>query len=349
MNGIRTGFLGALVLALSLGCGSEGDGPGGEEATEQGTKKSTGQAMEMPSEAPEILATNAFYYYRELDSAWDFYTRILGFETVADYGFAKILRVAPASYLTLVDEGEGMHDATEPKSVTLAVVTGEVEGWWAYLTDQGVEMRAPLGEVGGDRPHDGFVAVDPEGYLLEFERFNPHTENVELIPILSEIAPLHIPPGRETAPGVIPLRPPDLGVKATVLWLYYRNLEASQDFYRRALGSDIIVDQGWAKVFPASPTGFIGLVDGERGLHSATEEKAVTVSFFTASLEEWWSHLHDVPGFSFRTEEITTEGDFARTFAGYDPEGYDLEWDTFLDVPVNEGLLTRLAAPFGPF
>ena len=44
--------------------------------------------------APDILATNAFYYYEDVESAWTFYTDVMGFETAADYGFAKIMRVS---------------------------------------------------------------------------------------------------------------------------------------------------------------------------------------------------------------------------------------------------------------
>jgi catechol 2,3-dioxygenase-like lactoylglutathione lyase family enzyme len=297
--------------------------------------------VEGPATSP-ILATNAFYYYADLQGAWDFYTRVLGFRTVADYGFAKILQVAPTSYLTLVDEEEGMHSSTEPKSVTLAIVTEEVEGWWTYLSGMDVQIRSPLGEVGTGRPHDGFVAVDPEGYLLEFERFNPHAENEELIPVLAETEALYSSSGTEMAPGVTSPRPPELGVQATVLWLYYRDLAAIEAFYGEIFGRGIIVDQGWARVFPTSPTGYIGFVDGERGLHSATEEKAVTVSFFTADLESWFTHTQGVPGFSLRTDEITSEGDFVHTFVGYDPEGYFLEWDTFLGVPSNQDLFESM-------
>ena len=117
--------------------------------------------------APAIQATNAFYYYEDVEAAWTFYD-VLGFETAADYGFAKILHVAPASYLTLVSAAEGMHSADEPKSVTLAIVTEQVQGWYDYLVGQGVPMRADLSMQEGIA-HDGFVAIDPEGYFLEFE------------------------------------------------------------------------------------------------------------------------------------------------------------------------------------
>ena len=115
-----------------------------------------------------------------------------------------------------------------------------------------------------------------------------------------------------------------------------------------ALGAEVLVDQGWAKVLPASPTGFVGLVDGTRGLHTATPEKAVTVSFFTTALEPWLERLERVPGFTRRPPvENAAEGDFVRTFVGYDPEGYFLEWDLFLDQPVLRELLSLLVPPPG--
>ncbi len=291
-----------------------------------------GRAMES---APPVLATNAFYYYDDVDAAWAFYTKTLGLRTVVDYGFAKILRVAESSYLTLVDAAEGMHSTDEPRTVTLAFVTEEVEGWYDYLSSQGVSMRSELRTDEG-RPHDGFVAIDPEGYLLEFERFNPHAENKRLMPALAEIEALYAAPAVETN------RPGNLGVQATVLWLYYRDLEPMQRFWRDALGQEMIVDQGWAKVYPVSSTGYIGLVDGERGLHRATDEKSVTVSFFTDDVEAWFGYMQGQEGFELRTQEIVDESGRVRLFVGYDPEGYFLEWDTFLDVEGNEELLELL-------
>lgn len=322
-----------VLWIVSAACGERSDETGGDRPDAAG-RENLGP--------PAILATNVFYYYRDLDTARDFYTRVLGFETVADYGFAKILRVAPTSFLTLVDVDEGMHDGEEPKTTTLAVVTREVEGWWEYLRGLGVEMRAPLGEVGEGRAHDGFVAVDPEGYLLEFERFNPHPENEALIPVLDAIRPLH-PEGGETASGSTTTRPDSLGVQATVQWLYYEDLDGAQDFYEEVMDLDLMVDQGWAKVYPTSPTGFLGLVDGERGLHQATKEKAVTVSFLTPGVEGWLEYLLEQPDVDLRSPEVGSEGDFVRTLVGYDPEGYFLEWDTFLDVPVNAALLDALS------
>lgn len=277
---------------------------------------------------PDIQALNAFYYYQDVDAAWAFYTDVLGFETVVDYGFAKILQVAPASYLTLVNAADGMHSASEPKSVTLAIVTEQVQGWYEYLLSQDVPMRSELNMREGSA-HDGFVAIDPEGYLLEFEWFNDHPENAELTPRLERVEPLGPMPGT---------RPPELRVHATVLWLYYDELAPLEAFYEQLLGTELLVDQGWAKVYPVSRTGYIGLVDASRGLHAATTDKAVTLSFMTSDIDGWLERARAL-GVELRSGEIGMESGLVRTLVGYDPDGYFLEWDTFLDLEGNERLI----------
>jgi catechol 2,3-dioxygenase-like lactoylglutathione lyase family enzyme len=287
---------------------------------------------------PPTVAANAFYYYADVEAAWRFYTDVLGFTTAADYGFAKILRVAPASYLTLVDAAEGMHSAAEPKSTTLAIVTDEVEDWYEYLSDAGVAMRAELGEVAPAAAHVGFVAIDPEGYLLEFERFQEHPENARLLPVLDELDPLY--PGR----GAANTRPANLGVRATVQWLYFDETAAAIDFYARLLGAPPIVDQGWAWALPLSASGFLGIVDGTRGLHTATDDKAVTVSIVVDDIEAWYEYMQTVTDFAWRSDAIGDESGRVRVFVGYDPEGYFLEWDEFLPVEGNDELM-RLLLP----
>jgi catechol 2,3-dioxygenase-like lactoylglutathione lyase family enzyme len=291
----------------------------------------SGETIEMPQGRPDIQGLNAFYYYEDVERAWVFYRDVLGFETVSDFGFAKIMQVAPASYLTLVDADRGMHSTDEPKSVTLAIVTETVEEWYAYLVSEGVELRSELTLREGSA-HDGFVAVDPEGYLLEFEWFNEHPENEQLSPRLERTEGL-----RPTAGS----RPPELTVHATVLWLYYDELAPIEAFYEGLFDVDLLVDQGWAKVYTASATGYIGLVDGSRGLHQATPEKAVTVSFITSDAEGWMARASEL-GVPLRSEEMGNESDRVQTFVGFDPGGYFLEWDTFLERPGNETLLERL-------
>jgi len=288
-----------------------------------------------PFEAFGITANNAFFYYADVERAAGFYRDTLGLPIVADYGFAKIVRIARSSYLTLVDAAHGMHAADEPKTTAIALVTENLDGWYAFVQARGVPLRGPYQPREG-RPHDGFVAIDPEGYFLEFERFNPHEENAKLTPVLAALPELPVSPAGQAPPG--------LGFKATVLWTYYTDLAAAQRFYEDGLGFTLIVDQGWAKIYRTSASGFIGLVDQARGMHRATETKGVTVSFLTSAIDGWFEHVRSRQVFPLRSAEVgrDSEGRY-RAFVGYDPEGHYLEFDVFLEHPLNTRLLAALA------
>jgi len=280
-----------------------------------------------------ITANNAFFYYDDLERATVFYTETLGIELAADYGFAKILHIAPTSYLILVDATKGMHTTDEPKSVAMALITDQLDEWYSYLETQNIEMKYDYDPV-DDRPHHGFVILDPEGYYLEFERFNEHPENELLMPMLDQAESMPVAPAPHLgAPG-------DLSFKATVLWMYYKDMDGIQQFYEDKIGLELTVDQGWAKIYQTSPTGLIGLVDETRGMHNFSEQKAVTVSFFTDSLDSWFEYVQNSGAFELRSREVSDdeEGRF-RAFVGYDPEGYFLEFDTFLYHVKNETLL----------
>jgi len=283
-----------------------------------------------------IRAVNLFLYYQDLDRAERFYTQTLGMEKVADYGMAKIVRVSADAYIILVDAEKGMHTVDEPKTVAVALLTEQVEAWYEYIKKQGIEIRYTL-KTDLSKPHDGFVAVDPEGYLLEFERFNPHDENTVLIPLLTDLETLY--PAEKSGSTV----PDGLGFHSMVSWLYYKDLTAMQSFYENTLGLDMIVDQGWAKIYRASQTGFVGLVDQSRGMHSWTEKKAVNVGFIVDNLEGWYNTVKNSALFELRTQKLEKEpqGRY-KAFVGYDPEGYYLEFDKFYPHEMNDIFLDRL-------
>ena len=282
-------------------------------------------------------ASNVFFYYKDVDAATEFYQKVMGFRIAADYGFAKIMQVAPKSFITLVDETKGMHSSLEPKTTAIALVTDQLAEWWEYIGTQNIDMRSTEFNPVDGRPHHGFVAVDPEGYLLEFERFNAHAENEEFMPLLDESVTLYPEPGASNVP-------PGLGFKATIVWFYYKDMDAIQSFYEEVMGFDLVVDQGWAKIYRIGPSGYFGPVDESRGMHHFTEEKAVTLSIFTANIDQWYEYLSDHERVEMRSQKIESEDEY-RAFIAYDPEGYYLEWDVFNDIPVNANLMKMLAAP----
>ncbi len=287
-----------------------------------------------PMQAFGTTASNVFFYYDDVEAATMFYKEVLGFRVAADYGFARIMQVAPKSFITLVDHTKGMHSAAEPKTTAIALVTDQLDEWWDYIKTQDIDMRSAEFKPVAGRPHHGFVAVDPEGYFLEFERFLPHAENRNFMPLLDNSATLYAGPDSNVPQG--------LGFKATIVWFYYQDMERIQRFYEEVMGLDLIVDQGWAKIYPIGPTAYFGLVDEQRGMHNFTEQKAVTLSLITDNLDAWYEYLSNHDGIEMRSEEIS-DTDRYRAFVAYDPEGYYLEWDVFKDVPENQGIATGVA------
>ncbi|NRB50128.1 MAG: VOC family protein [Saprospiraceae bacterium] len=282
-----------------------------------------------------IKASNVFFYYKDLAQASDFYSNTLGLEIVADYGVAKILRIATASYLTLVDATVGMHNEKEPKTVALALLTEQLSGWYDYLKTQNIPIKYDY-KPKENNAHDGFVAIDPEGYLLEFETFKQHPENEKFIPILGKAKTVY--PVQESSKV-----PPGLGFNGSITWLYYKDLLQMQNFYEETIGFSLVADQGWTKIYQVSPTGFLGLVDERRGMHSFSEDKAVNVSFFLEDVEAWYTYVEASQNFPLHSKHMSVglESKY-RSFVGYDPEGYFLEFNLFLPHESNERLLQYL-------
>ncbi|MFC2156569.1 VOC family protein [Acidobacteriota bacterium] len=281
-----------------------------------------------------IQANLVFFYYKDLDSAVEFYERTLGLEEVLDYGFAKIFRISETSYIGLVDETGGMHTTAEPKTATLSFITDEVETWFEYLSGQGVEIHRPLSES-SRIPIKGFVAKDPEGYLLEFETFRPHPQNEKILESLTGVNNLYRIPATTDSPSQ------DKGIRGNILWLYYKDLAEAQRFYEDIMGLELLVDQGFAKVYSSSKSGFIGLVDAAQGLHGFTETKSVNVAFTTRDVELWYEHLLD-RGLEMRDALDYAEGDRIKAFVTYDPAGYFLEFHWIMEHSDNRKLLEIL-------
>lgn len=286
------------------------------------------------SEFSSIKATNVFLYFQDLANAQVFYERTLGLRRILDYGFASIHQISATSYVGLVDETKGMHHATEPKTVTLSFITKEIDGWYQYLTGKDVTMHRPLKNA-TRHPTRGFVGLDPEGYFLEFETFLEREQNTKLNRQLEKSSASYPTELQKT------LRPDTLGIQGNIIWLYYKNLTAAQQFYNQILGLTLFVDQGFAKVYFSSDTGFIGLVDEAQGLHRFSEEKSVTVSFFTDDVQGWYSHLR-ANNVQLRTPSISIESDGVEYFVAYDTGGYFLEFDRFLDIEKNRNMLNIL-------
>lgn len=289
-------------------------------------------------ETRDIIGNNAFFYYKNYDEAVDFYSKTMGFKNVFEFpGFAIIFQSSPTTFLTVVsDNGRGMHSSDEPKTVAVAFLTDQIDQWYDYMASTGAAIRNPPRPI-ADTPHNGFIMLDPGGYSLEFEYFAPHDENVNFIPLLSTSENIYPMAGQETT------RPAELGFKASIYWLYHADATAAADFYRDVMGMEMIVQQPFSDIYTSSRTGYIGLVLSGRGMHTATHEKAVNISFLTSNAQAWFDHLKDEPTFKLRTEELFHEADgegnnLIDIVIGYDPDNYYIEIDEFIDAEANKAI-----------
>ncbi|SMD42645.1 Predicted ring-cleavage extradiol dioxygenase [Aquiflexum balticum DSM 16537] len=279
-----------------------------------------------------IEGTNLFLYYKDLDKARIFYNETLGLEILSDYGFAVTLKISKDAWVTLVDAEIGRHKADEPKTVAIALLTNHLAEWYAYLQDKKVPIKYEY-KPKENNPHDGFVAIDPEGYLLEFEMFKPHPENEKLIPKLPKYDATSSDTGKWNIKE---------GFYGTVTWLYYQDMQESEKFYEETIGLKQIVDQGWAKVYQVSETGYIGLVDERRGMHNFTEKKGTSVSFLLKDLEGWYEYVKINEPLPIIKEMYSGKEERYKAFVGMDPGMYFLEFNRFLPHPDNDKLLQSM-------
>ncbi|MCP5381863.1 MAG: VOC family protein [Kordiimonadaceae bacterium] len=288
----------------------------------------------------DIIGNNAFLYYKNYDEAVKFYGKIMGLKNVFEFpGFAIIYQTSPTTFITLVNDdgsGRGMHSADEPKTIAIALLTDQIDGWYQYAQSRNLNIKSPPKPL-GDSPHNGFLVTDPGGYILEFEHFAPHEENVKFMPLLEASENIFADPYAQSS------RPMDLGFKGSIYWLYHKDAKEAADFYHDVMGLEKIVEQPYSDIYTSSRTGYIGLVLDGRGIHNATHEKAVNVGFLTSSAKAWYDHLKNEPTFKLRTKDLFHEADedgnvLIDIVIGYDPDNYYIEIDQFLDEEANKAI-----------
>lgn len=280
-----------------------------------------------------IKATNVFLYYKDLEAATLFYQNTLGLQLLGKYENAAMFKIADESMLILVDEAKGMHSADEDKSVALAFLTRDLPNWYDYLQEQDVEIKYTYKPKDGG-PHDGFVAIDPEGYLLEFEMFKTHKENEPFKTLLDQ--------NEELLTSVF-YNEEQLGFHGNITWLYHKDMLQIQNFYEDVLGLDLVADQGWTKIYKGSTTGFIGLVDERRGMRDYADEKAVNMSFVLEDVGGWFNYVKSNEVMPLRNEALSVGPDEKyKAFVAFGPELYFYEFDQFMPHDDNQQIMEFL-------
>ncbi|MTI23273.1 glyoxalase [Fulvivirga sp. RKSG066] len=221
-------------------------------------------------------------YYKDLDEALTFYNSILGLPQTDSTTFM----IGNDAFISLHSINDD-HPANEPKSTAIALLTDQLPQWYAYVKEKEIPIKYTYKPRNGG-PHDGFVAIDPGDYLLEFEQFKQHPENELFIAVLAD------------APKVA-TKIDDLSFYGSITWTYHKDMLKMQQFYEEVLGYQLVADQGWTKIYQTSPSGFIGLVDECRGMENYADTKAVELewalqdwgSFAAYAKQHWSTHAYD--------------------------------------------------------
>ena len=186
-------------------------------------------------------------YYEDLEEGMNFYGEILGLPFDEGVGF----KIGANASIQLHPYDEE-HPSGQSKSTAIALLTDQLPEWYVYAQEQEIPIKYTYKPRDGG-PHDGFVAIDPEGYLLEFEEFKQHPENELFMATLEE------------APRVF-TSIDSLNFFGSITWTYHNDLLKMQKFYEEDLGFRMVADQGWTKIYQTSSSGYIGLVDERRGM-----------------------------------------------------------------------------------
>ncbi|MCE7946972.1 MAG: VOC family protein [Chloroflexi bacterium CFX4] len=122
-------------------------------------------------ERPPISEHITFVYVPDLKVAARFYGEWLGLPLALDQGGCRIYRAAAESYIG-VCQRQGA-DASPKQGVILTLVSEDVDGWYAFLSAQGVLFETPP-QINTTYGIYHCFLRDPAGYLVEIQRFlNP--------------------------------------------------------------------------------------------------------------------------------------------------------------------------------
>jgi len=117
-------------------------------------------------------------------------------------------------------------------------------------------------------------------------------------------------------------------IDGLITFLYYGDLDKAEKFYREAMGLELAIDQGWAKIFKLAENAHVGLVDGNRGYHKPSPTKPVMITVLVPDVDAWYIHFKEL-GIPTLTEPKDDNQLKTRMFLLKDPEGYVIEIQHF--------------------
>lgn len=112
-----------------------------------------------------IDAAITFLKVADLERSHRFYGEGLGLPLVLDQGGCRIYRLAGTAFLGICERAEA-----GTSNVIVTFVTDDVAGWHEKMVEAGANVDGPPRDNPEYRIHQ-FFATDPDGHLLEVQRF----------------------------------------------------------------------------------------------------------------------------------------------------------------------------------
>ena len=116
-----------------------------------------------------------FIYVQDLETSREFYEEVIGFRLILDQGSCRIVETAGGGYL-----GYCTRDKRPQlqNSIILTLITSQVDEWYSYLVDKGLDIPEPPKQNPTYNIYHFFLK-DPDGYVLEFQKFLDPNWNME--------------------------------------------------------------------------------------------------------------------------------------------------------------------------
>ena len=117
-------------------------------------------------------------------------------------------------------------------------------------------------------------------------------------------------------------------IQQQVTWVYTHDLARTTTFYASTLGLERVLDQGSCHIYRSAPNAFVGVCQVRPGRE--VEPRGVVITLVTPEVDAWYQRLRGMgvhlEGPPRHSEPFNVYAFFAR-----DPNGYRIEFQTFLD------------------
>lgn len=107
-----------------------------------------------------------FLHTSNLKATAYFYETVLGLALARDQGVCRIYKISASGYLGFCEH----RPSANPQGVVATLVCDDVDGWHAKLEKQAEITQPPTHNTKYQIYH--FFFKDPNGYLLEIQRFD---------------------------------------------------------------------------------------------------------------------------------------------------------------------------------